>query len=61
MKIKCINNKYHKVSLVFGKIYEVISYQKGWYAIIDETEEEYAFPETLFEVVQEDEIVNYDS
>ena len=37
-----------------GKVYTARILQKGWYGIVDETKEEYAFPPELFEVVEDD-------
>lgn len=52
MKVRYIGD-YYKVSLIKGKIYEVISQHNGWYEIFDETEEEYLFPNNMFEIVEE--------
>ena len=38
-----------------GKIYEVLSVERGWYRIVDESEEDYLYPPENFEVVAEDE------
>ena len=38
-----------------GKVYVARVLQKGWYGIVDETKEEYAFPPALFEVLEDDE------
>lgn len=47
--------KYHgessPVGLINGKDYTVISIEKGWYRIVDETDEDYLYPPELFEVV----------
>ena len=37
-----------------GKVYMARVLQKGWYGIVDETKEEYAFPPNLFEVLEND-------
>ena len=52
MKVKYIG-KYYKVSLIYQKIYEVISVEKEWYRIKDETGEDYLFPPEIFEIVSE--------
>lgn len=50
--------KYHgagySVSLLHGKIYDVIEIDPvcGWYRIIDETEDDYLFPPNLFDVIE---------
>lgn len=36
-----------------GKVYTARILQKGWFGIVDETHEEYAYPPELFEVVRE--------
>ena len=38
-----------------GKVYEVLSVERGWYRIVDESEEDYLYPPENFEVVAEDE------
>ena len=38
-----------------GKVYEVLSVERGWYRIIDESEEDYLYPTDKFEIVTEDE------
>ena len=35
-----------------GKIYDARVLQKNWYGIVDETNEEYAYPPELFEMVK---------
>lgn len=51
MKIKYIGESC--VSLSNGTIYEVISIEKEWYRIVDDTDEDYLFPPELFEIVEE--------
>lgn len=36
-----------------GKVYEVLSVERGWYRIIDESEEDYLYPTDKFEIVDE--------
>jgi hypothetical protein len=38
------------VWLDIGKAYEIISIERGWYRIIDESGEDYLYPPELFEV-----------
>lgn len=38
--------------LLNGKVYKVLSIEKGWYRIIDETGEDYLFPPDVFEKVE---------
>ncbi len=35
-----------------GKEYNARMLKKGWYGIVDETNEEYAYPPELFEIVE---------
>ena len=41
------------LSLLNGKINDARLLQKGWYGIVDETNEEYAYPPELFEILTE--------
>ena len=41
------------LSLRYGKIYEARALQKDWFGVVDETNEEYAYPPELFEVVKD--------
>ena len=52
MKVKFIG-KSDPLMLINGKIYDVISVEKDWYRIVDETEEDYLYPPELFEIVEE--------
>ena len=38
--------------LTNGKIYDVISEERKWYRIIDDTGEDYLYPQNIFEVVE---------
>ena len=51
MKVKYKGNS--SVSLTKGKEYEVISVEKGWYRIVDDTEEDYLFAPDEFEIVED--------
>lgn len=51
MKIKYIA-KGSPMTCIHGKEYEVLSVEKGWYRIIDESGEDYLSPPTAFEVVE---------
>lgn len=54
-----INSKVHvkyvgkddPLSLREGKVYEARVLKRNWYGIVDETDEEYAYPPELFEIV----------
>ena len=40
------------VAIEKGKIYNVISVEKGWFRIMTELDEDYLFPPELFEVIE---------
>ena len=50
MKVKFIGKT---ISLVLtkNKVYEVLSTEKGWYRIVDDSGEDYLYPPEQFEVV----------
>ncbi len=52
MKVK-FTGKTDPLALINGKIYEVISVEKDWYRIVDETGEDYLYPPESFEIVEE--------
>lgn len=37
--------------LTHGKLYEVLSVERGWYRIIDDSREDYLYPPDCFEIV----------
>ena len=37
-----------------GKVYEVMSVEKGWFRIMTELDEDYLFPPHIFEIVEDD-------
>ena len=41
------------LELTNNKIYSVISTEKGWYRIIDDTGEDYLYPPEVFEIIPE--------
>lgn len=41
------------VSLTKDKEYEVISVEKGWYRIVDDTDEDYLFSPDEFEIIED--------
>lgn len=49
MKVKVIGDDY-PTSLQKGKVYNVLSVEKGFYRIVDETGEDYLFPPGMFEI-----------
>ena len=40
------------MTLKHGKMYRVMSVEKGWYRIVDESGEDYLYPPDEFEVVK---------
>lgn len=50
IKVKYIGEN-DPLSLLNGKVYTARVLKKGWYGIVDETGEEYAYPPEHFEVV----------
>lgn len=51
LKIKYIGENDFLV-LTHNKIYDVISIEKDWYRIIDDSGEDYLYPPELFEIVE---------
>lgn len=51
MKVKYI--KETDISLINGKVYNVISIEEEWYRIVDETGDSYLFSPDEFEIVEE--------
>lgn len=39
------------LSLTNGNVYEVISIERGWYRLIDDSGEDYLYPPKLFEQI----------
>lgn len=52
MKVKYIAD-HDTLALIKGKVYEVMSVEKGWYRIMTELDEDYLFPPEAFEIVEE--------
>lgn len=50
LKVKYIGED-NPLSLRNGKTYDARVLKEGWFGIVDETKEEYAYPPELFEVV----------
>ena len=53
MKVKVIGN-FDTLAVEQGKVYEVISIERGWYRIMTELDEDYLFPPELFEIIDDD-------
>ena len=51
MKVRYIGET-SPVSLTYGEIYDVLSVEKEWYRIIDNSEEDYLYPPDEFEIVE---------
>lgn len=43
-----------KLVLTHGKTYKVVSIEKGWYRVIDDSHEDYLYPPELFEIIEGD-------
>jgi len=41
-------------ALINGKFYEVISIERNWFRIIDETGEDYLYPPEMFKIVSKE-------
>ncbi len=50
MKVKYMGET-SPLELTHNKIYEVISIEKGWYRIVDDTGEDYLYPLENFEIL----------
>lgn len=51
MKIR-YTGKSISFTLTHNKIYEVLSIEKDWYRIIDDTGEDYLYPPEKFEIIE---------
>lgn len=51
MKVKYLG-EWDTLALIDGKVYDVMSVERGWYRIMTELEEDYLFPPKLFEIVE---------
>ena len=51
MKVKYIKNTI-SLCLTQNKIYEVLTIEKGWYRIVDDTGEDYLYPPENFEIIE---------
>ena len=60
MKVRYIGD-WDTLALVYGKVYEVISVEHGWYRIMTELDEDYLFPPKLFEIVEDLKMLDYES
>ncbi len=53
MKVKYIGENGSRFSVLKGKIYECIGKERDRYRVIDETDEDYLYPASEFEVIEE--------
>lgn len=53
MRVK-FTAKSDTLTLDAGKVYDVISIEKGWYRIMSELDEDYLFPPEAFEIVEDE-------
>ena len=53
MKVKWLGKTDYLV-LTNNKIYDVLSIERGWYRIIDDSGDDYLYPPDMFEIVEED-------
>ena len=51
MKVKFLGD-FDTVALEKGKVYDVISIERGWYRIMTEIDDDYLFPPKYFEIVE---------
>jgi hypothetical protein len=51
MKVRFVG-KTTPLGLTKGEVYSVMSVEKGWYRIVDGTDEDYLYPPELFEIVK---------
>lgn len=52
MRVKYLGES-DPIVLLNGKVYDVLSVERGWYRIVDETEEDYLYPPGAFEIIKE--------
>ena len=52
MRAKYLGKKEFLV-LKHGKVYEVLSVERDWYRIVDDSGEDYLYPPELFELVND--------
>ena len=52
MKVRYLG-KTEFLVLTNNKVYDVISVEKGWYRVVDDSGEDYLYPPKYFEIVKE--------
>lgn len=50
MNVRYLGNT-ESLMLTHGKIYPVVSVERGWYRIVDDSGDDYLYPACCFEVV----------
>lgn len=40
------------LTLTNMKVYEVLSIERGWYRVVDDSQEDYLYPARVFEIVE---------
>ena len=53
MKVKYTGTQYLGTAFDAGKVYEVMSVEKGWFRVMTELDEDYLFPPECFEIVED--------
>lgn len=53
MKVKYIGEISDPLELINGKVYECLGNEYGMFRVIDETDEDYLYPEEEFIIVEE--------
>ena len=51
MRVKYIGESENRV-LTNGKIYDVVGIEKGWYRVVDDSNEDYLYPPQIFEIIE---------
>lgn len=41
------------IDLIEGETYKVLSVEKNWYRIVDDSDDDYLYPPDLFEIVED--------
>jgi hypothetical protein len=52
MKVKYIKDTV-SLCLTKNKIYDVLTIQKGWYRVVDDSGEDYLYPPENFEIIEQ--------
>ena len=54
MLVKYVGDYSSPLGVINGKTYECVGEDDYWYRVIDETDEDYLYPKTDFEIINED-------